>query len=223
MRIVKEPEVRKSEIIDAAEKLFSEKGFEAATVNDILSAVAIAKGTFYYYFKSKEEVLDAIIQRRINSGLEAAKKIAEDSALSPEDKIIMVLLAQQSQTSEEQDFLPVVHEPVNALFHQKIITGYILALSPILSDIVVEGIAKKRFRTMYPRETIEILLASGLILFDDAYFRWTKEEKTPRISAYICAMERLLGSKSGNLSRMAEMFTADSVESFSSLKGDTSL
>ena len=57
MRTVKEPAIRKGEILDATEKLFIEKGYEAATINDILEAVQIAKGIFYYHFKSKEDVL----------------------------------------------------------------------------------------------------------------------------------------------------------------------
>jgi AcrR family transcriptional regulator len=75
MRIVKEHEERKSEILDAAEQLFAARGYEAATVNDILGAVKIAKGTFYYYFKSKEEVLDTFIERSIGEGLQKAEEI----------------------------------------------------------------------------------------------------------------------------------------------------
>jgi AcrR family transcriptional regulator len=207
MRTVKEAEVRKNEILDAAENLFARKGFEAATVNDILSAVDIAKGTFYYYFKSKEDVLDAIVRRRIDSGVAAAKRIAADPSLSPEDKVVMVLLAQQQQTQDDNDFLPaVLHEPVNALFHQKMITEHVLGLAPILADIVTEGIAKQKFNTPYPRETVEILLTAGLIIFDDAYFHWTEEEKSRRASAFIYTMERLLETEPGNMARMAGMF-----------------
>ncbi|MCL2318498.1 MAG: TetR/AcrR family transcriptional regulator, partial [Treponema sp.] len=74
MRIVKEPEIRKNEILDAAEKLFGHKGYGSATINDILGMVNIAKGTFYYYFKSKEDVLDALVERRIRIGLEKAEE-----------------------------------------------------------------------------------------------------------------------------------------------------
>ena len=66
MRIVKEAEERRNEILDAAERLFSGKGYNHTTINHILDEVQIAKGTFYYYFKSKEEVMDAIIDR-VNS------------------------------------------------------------------------------------------------------------------------------------------------------------
>lgn len=62
-RVVKEAEARRNEILDAAEILFTGKGYAKTTIIDILEAVGIAKGTFYYHFKSKEEVMDAIIDR----------------------------------------------------------------------------------------------------------------------------------------------------------------
>ncbi|WP_233457025.1 TetR/AcrR family transcriptional regulator [Blautia producta] len=66
MRRHKEPEVRKGELLDAAQKLFVEKGYAKTTVTDILNVHGLSKGVFYYYFKSKEEVMDAIIQRMVD-------------------------------------------------------------------------------------------------------------------------------------------------------------
>ena len=62
MRIVKEAEERKSEILDAAEELFAAKGYEQTSTGDILERVGIARGTLYYHFKSKEDILDALIE-----------------------------------------------------------------------------------------------------------------------------------------------------------------
>ena len=207
MRIVKEPELRKNEILDAAEKLFAAKGFEKATVIDILNATGIAKGTFYYYFKSKEEVLDAIIRRRNDAGLERAKAIASDPHLSPVQKILAVIMAQKPQTPAEEEFNPVLHEPSNALFHQKVLTGCVISLSPVLADIVKEGIEQGIFSTAYPSESVEILLTSGLIIFDDAYFPWNREEQASRMPAFLCAMERILGAKEGSFSEFAKALT----------------
>ena len=63
MRIVKEATERKNEILDAAAVLFMKKGFDNTSTNDILEAVGIARGTLYHHFKSKEEVMDALIDR----------------------------------------------------------------------------------------------------------------------------------------------------------------
>ena len=203
MRIVKEPEVRKNEILDAAEKLFAAKGFEKATVMDILNATGIAKGTFYYYFKSKEEVQDAIIRRRIDAGLERAKIIASDPNLSPIHKIIAVIMAQKPQNQSEKEFNPVLHEPSNALFHQKVLTDCVKSFSPILADIVKEGIKQGIFSTSFPLESMEILLTSGLAIFD-AYFDWSIEEQAALMPAFLCAMERILGAKEGSFLEFAK-------------------
>ena len=58
MRISKDYDVRKNEILDMAQKLFFEMGYEQTSVSNIIDAVGVAKGTFYYYFKSKEELLE---------------------------------------------------------------------------------------------------------------------------------------------------------------------
>ena len=54
---------RRLEFINAAEALFNEKGFENTSVDDIVQRVGVAKGLFYYYFKSREELLAAIVDR----------------------------------------------------------------------------------------------------------------------------------------------------------------
>jgi len=207
MRTIKEPEIRKGEILDAAEKLFAAKGYEAATINDILEAVLIAKGTFYYHFKSKEDVLDGIVKRQIDAGLKKAQAIAADTRLSIEEKVLSVMLAQKLQKPVKKEILPIIHEPANALLHQKILSEYVLRLSPILTEIVQEGIAGKVFSTPYPKEITEILLAAGLVIFDTAYFQWIKEEQERHVSAFICAMERLTGAKPGSLAKLSRMFT----------------
>ena len=63
MRVVKEAEERKNEILDAAEELFVTKGYDGTSTGDILDKVGIARGTLYYHFKSKEDILDALIER----------------------------------------------------------------------------------------------------------------------------------------------------------------
>lgn len=61
MRVVKEAAIRRNEILDAAERLFVAKGFDGTSTGDILAEVGIACGTLYYHFKSKEDILDAMI------------------------------------------------------------------------------------------------------------------------------------------------------------------
>jgi AcrR family transcriptional regulator len=203
MRVVKEPEVRKKEILDAAERLFACKGYGAATIIDILEAVKIAKGTFYYYFKSKEDVLDALIDRRISAGVRKAEEIAA-STLDPVQKIIAIMMAQKPQNQIQEDFTSVLHEKDNAKMHQKSLTQYVLRLGPCLGRVTMEGIEAGIFSTPFPNESAEILLSAGLVLFDDDYFSWTKEEEAARTAAFLTVMERSMGARDGSFSEFAK-------------------
>ena len=60
-RIVKVPDERRSELVATAQQLFYTKGYERTSISDIVKAVGVAQGTFYYYFDSKTAVLEAII------------------------------------------------------------------------------------------------------------------------------------------------------------------
>ena len=89
-RIVKEADERRNEILDAAETLFTEKGYSKTTIIDILNQVGIAKGTFYYYFKSKEEVMDAIIERFIEQDVQKARLIATLLVEAPHGEALLL-------------------------------------------------------------------------------------------------------------------------------------
>ena len=86
MRVVKEAEERKNEILDVAERLFISRGFDRTSTNDILEEVGIARGTLYYHFKSKEEILDALITREMKRKFEE-ELIGAETELLIEEKI----------------------------------------------------------------------------------------------------------------------------------------
>lgn len=62
MRIVKKPEERKAEMVAAAAKLFAQQGFVRTSVAEIVSAVDVAKGLFYYYFTTKDDMVKAVVE-----------------------------------------------------------------------------------------------------------------------------------------------------------------
>ncbi|GIP42899.1 TetR family transcriptional regulator [Paenibacillus sp. J45TS6] len=206
MRISKAPEDRRNEILDTAEQLFFTKGYSKTTVNDMLQAIGIAKGTFYYYFKSKEEVMDAVVMRFIETGVVAAKKIATDKELTVHEKLLQIIMAQKPNTPSKRQMIEEFHEPDNAQIHQKSLTETILQLTPILTGVIEQGIEEKFFHTPYPRESIEFLLISSQFLFDEGIFKWTPEEIVQKIQAFIYMMESTLGAERGSFSYVSQMF-----------------
>lgn len=79
-RITKDPLVRQTEIMDAAQQLFLAAGYQATTIQDIVKRVQVAQGTFYYHFASKEAVLEAIIARHVSLMLQHTQATPAASA-----------------------------------------------------------------------------------------------------------------------------------------------
>lgn len=82
----KKPEIRKKELIEAASRLFMEKGYESVSVRDILDVVDGAPGMFYYYFKSKQDIYLAALDQYLTGRLDRRCEILEDDSISFEEK-----------------------------------------------------------------------------------------------------------------------------------------
>ena len=85
-RIVKEYNIRYNEILDCAQNFFFTLGYEQTSIQMIIDEVGIAKGTFYHYFHSKEELLDGVIKRMLNQNLAVLTPIVEDEQLNSLEK-----------------------------------------------------------------------------------------------------------------------------------------
>ncbi|USG64801.1 TetR/AcrR family transcriptional regulator [Brevibacillus ruminantium] len=195
MRITKKPEERRNEILDAAELLFTTKGYSSTTVNDILQVVGIAKGTFYYYFQSKEEVMDAIAMRYVSMGVEAAKAIVSDPELNASEKLFHIILAQQPNSERKEQMIEQFHQVNNAEMHQKSLVAAVLQLTPVLTEVIQQGIEEGAFNTPYPKETVEFLLVSSQFLFDEGIFQWQPDELIQKATAFAHIVEKTLGAE----------------------------
>lgn len=210
MRISKDPDERRTEIIDAAEMLFTTKGYTSTTINDILKEVGIAKGTFYYYFHSKEEVMDAVVMRFIEMGVKAARNIACDPNMKAPEKLFQIIMAQrpdpQSDGNKKEEMIDELHEIDNAEMHQKSLVETILKLTPVLTKVIEQGIEEGSFQTPYPKETVEFLLVSSQFLLDEGIFQWEPEERLQKAVAFVHIIETTLGAEKGSFAYIFEMY-----------------
>ena len=72
---MKKGEKRKRELLQIAYRLFLSQGYENTSVDEIIEAAGIAKGTYYYYFQSKEQMLEAVIGMMIEAEAEVARQV----------------------------------------------------------------------------------------------------------------------------------------------------
>lgn len=192
MRVVKEAEERKNEILDVAERLFGTKGFDSTSTSDILNEIGIARGTLYYHFKSKEEILDAMISRMMTRMLEKAKAIAAQKNIPVLQRLTMMMLSLHvSDGNFEQELLKQMHKPQNALMHQKMEKSLLSGINPIIADLIKEGMEQGICQTDYPEEAAEMTFLYVNTVFDDL-MEHSEVEKQRKIAAFIYNLERLL-------------------------------
>jgi len=139
MRVVKKPEERRAEMVAAASKLFARQGFVRTSVAEIVSAVDVAKGLFYYYFTTKDEMVKAVVEGYASYLGVEAMKIADGEGMARE-KIARLM----------------DHEAWNQCFTQPLLADLCLpqhaALYSDMCDRVVD----------HMRPAVEIILAQAM-------------------------------------------------------------
>ena len=198
MRVVKSAEERKNEILDVAEQLFAEKGFDNASTNDIIKRIGIARGTLYHHFKSKEEILDAIVERMTSTGIARAKIIASNKEVPLQERLTGMILALNISGEVEEEVFEQIHKPQNALLHQKMQEHLLSGVVPIIAGLIEEGNESGLFDSKYPAEAAEMIMVYSSVAFDE-FSDLSPQEIEKKGRAFICHTERLLGAKENSL------------------------
>ena len=198
MRIVKEANERRNEILDVAERLFCMRGYDNTSTNDILSEIGIARGTLYYHFKSKEDILDAMIDRVLDEIIKRTSRIAFDESIPVLHRLTQTFLAANVDTKTGDMILEQVHKPQNALMHAKMQERLLEQLIPLFMKIIEDGISQGLMQTDYPEDTIQMLLLYSNSVFDDS-IEYSTEEKKKKVLAFISNTEILLHMEKGSL------------------------
>lgn len=201
-RTVKTADERRMEIIKTAEKLFNEKGFIKTSVDSIIKTMGVAKGTFYYYFKSKEEVLKAIVELQLDQIVSMTQQLADDKTMSAMAKMELLLSGSQVGDDNHAEITDHMHLQENRELHEESNIQTVLRLSPIFARIIEQGNEEEVFHVEKPLETFQILLSGGQFLLDGGLFDFTEEEKRIRRMVLQDIVEKSLGAEKGSFGFM---------------------
>ena len=202
---MKKGERRKQDLLNIAYRMFIEKGYENTSVDDIIAEAGIAKGTYYYYFESKEATLEAVIEMMI----EKAENIAKAALMNPvpiPQKLASVVYAFRPN-KDEIVITDVLERKENIVMHDKIGKKIVEVAVPILSDIVREGIAQGIFACTNVEERVKMLLIMSQNMFD--YGAYSNKD----IEVYVDMLEKSLGAKEGIMSFISEFLLEGQVHS----------
>ena len=198
MRITKKPDERRQELIDIAEQLFIKKGYEQTAVSDIVKKAKVAQGTFYYYFKTKEEILDSIIGRYIKLTVEGYEKIAHEKGQNAVEKLVNIFQFSSSFRKNKISLMQYLHEDKNAHLHLKFERKMPIKTAGPLSKIITQGVNEKYFDTKYPKEAAKAFIGVSAMVMQGLYdMKIGSEEYLRKLHATFDFLERILGAKSG--------------------------
>ena len=161
-RIVKDAAVRRTEILDTAQYLYYSKGYERTSVQDIIDEIGIAKGTFYHYFRSKQELLDALVDRIADQTVQNLVPMIYDERLSALEKFNRFISDTVDFKFENRDvlrnFMQVYYEEDNALMRERTQLESVRQVAPLLAHIIEQGVAEGTFTSTHPDISAEIVL-----------------------------------------------------------------
>jgi AcrR family transcriptional regulator len=176
-RISKDPEERRRELIDTAEHLFMERGYEHTAISDIVKELNIAQGTLYYYFRSKEDILEAVVEKSIAVLEQNVIEIVSDDGVDEAIRLNAAINGILGFVSQRNDFIDFIHQDINAVMHAKLEKATVERIVPILSDLVIKGNARGRWCIRNPCETVEFLSTALVYIFHQPDINTDKQRR----------------------------------------------
>ncbi len=155
---------RKVQIINAAEDVFTKKGFNEARMDDIADETGLSKGTLYLYFKSKDELIIAILDRMFQHEFKQLETFNQDE-INATNAIWKITDLLTKDILGLLRLIPIVYQFLALAFRnkyvQKALKKYINRYLDILTPIIQRGIDSGEFRKVDARE---VAVAMGAMI-----------------------------------------------------------
>ena len=210
-RVVKDAEVRRNEILDVAQRFFFVKGYDETSIQEIIDAVGIAKGTFYHHFKSKQDLLDQVIDRMFVQVLVPLQRMVDEGSESAVEKLQRLYLDIGIWKVENKEFfydlVEAFHRDENLTLRYTARSEATKRVAPLLTKIVKQGIEEGIFDTEYPDDIAGVILnlgtdlshQTGELLLQVGEKPGAPGEIERLLSLAESSIERLLGTSKGTL------------------------
>lgn len=200
MRDVKDPEIRRAEIMDAAMLLFMEKGYANTTTQDIVDKVNISRGLLYYHFKNKEDILYCLVERYSEKLLSDIHVIVYDDDKTAMEKIRAfidaTIISTDNVSAEGTELQKTVDLEENRYMLDKLSHKLIEKLTIYFERIINQGISEKVFSVKYPSETAEFLMTSYVFVSNNIGIKTSKKEPVKDyLNAFKIMLEQNLNTK----------------------------
>lgn len=198
-RTPQDPKIRINEILDAADYLFFTKGYHATTISDIAKKMGVAQGMLYYYFKSKDEVLESLLERYASSLILEIKDIICLTKTPSEKIALMISTLLHKAIYKDGLLLNMLYDSQNLHLKANLFRQLELALSPWLLRIVEEGIASQDFCVSHPPTAVIYILVVAEFLSEALYDKTSADVLPFRLRMAEALIEKALGAQENTI------------------------
>ena len=173
-------DARRSALVEAALAVFAARGVVSASVDEIVQAAGVAKGTFYLYFATKDDAVNAVAERMVAAVAEQVEAQLDCAERSPIEQLLTLGRSMQhvGDAPVERELIAIFHRPENRQVHDRISERILARLQPTLARIIADGIAAGVFRAQDPCRAAALVLSTFSALHhlvsgpDDCPERW---------------------------------------------------
>ena len=193
--------IKSQKILDALQQLLEEKSIRHISVSEIAEKAGIGKGSIYYYYPSKDAIVDALIRRSYEQPLQTAKSLSSRTDISSFTRMAMLFQACRNSSAV---FIRQKHRSETsaqdlALLHQKYLNYLVSELKPVLTEIISQGIACGEIHFDYPAALSEIALIVLAVKLDNTLVPSAPEEIENTLKGLISLLEKGTGVPAGTL------------------------
>ncbi len=192
---------KKELILDALEKLMDKVPYSEISVEDIAVEAGIGKGSIYYYFKSKNDIIYSLIDQSYRRAVrEYFDNIRSRGGVSALEKIKTLFLSiiKEDFGENERNLLITLKLNDDTLLQSKMKTAAIQEIAPVLSDLLEQGIREKTIKTDTPHESSEIIVSVLTVLLDDVTFPKNGESMKNKLKIFAKVLETCLQTDTGS-------------------------
>lgn len=189
-------------ILDAMQKIMTEHKAANATVNDVAKTAGIAKGSVYYYFDSKDQIITAVIERAYSKVISDSRKMLKDSKMNAIDKLkaIFNMSVYPASGHGQSKLLNLLSLQNDVLVHQKFCIIATRELTPILTEVIEQGIDEGVLECDYPRQYAQFILSMILLSLDSVLIPTGRDEMKIKLKALAQILETSMKAKKGSFS-----------------------
>lgn len=169
------------------------------TVDMIAKNAGIGKGSIYYYFKSKDEIIDSVIERCYTTAINEYFSIISNADNTFEKmKILFCSMLKEEFLDSSKNVLMALHLQDDIVMHYKMMTIAIKTISPILSRILIDGTKEGTVQTDSPKDSAEMMIAMLTLLLNNANSAADNESISIKLRLYAKILETCLKTKPGS-------------------------